>query len=965
MSQGNAWAQMRAREQMADPDRGKYSPSFSLRISHSANRVTGIKLANWIQELTPKPTIPRESSGLDYDAELALPMPKPRHARLEDTSSPIIKSGRLSKPKITKKTSTAELSLSTESNSKSEKKKSKVATLRSKFSLKDIGKEFRKEIPPLCSMPKLGGGSGNETKHASSDARDQSKPSPNFDEVRFYVPKASKVDVHPNSAPAHLSEFHHHTSDSHHCASLSPTFKHSVVHSADAGQGTKNMRLENLSLNSSSPPARSSECNYTGQPELIQVQDRVPIMKAENSHVVVSSTPRTLPLSIDVAAYTPSIYDSPKTVIKEASVSSLHMRVTQTEEHPFIVSSSDYNEKAHKKQAEGQLFMSPREPPVPPLLPNKSRARDEVRNNQSNIAIGEGQQYIAGVTSHGGYDPHPGYQGMVNLDQQLASHVDWLHLHVDTAINGLTSTVEQNTKNMYDRFRVIDTRAANHQDFIQHLQKLLSEIHHQLKMTQQEALSAEERMKAFVQQEVTKLKKELSELILPNAGVASSQVQAQDSKSDTSLSGGQGGSRPAKDGEKRSQNQNKKKSKPVQMKRDDLASNKAADNKNSVAEHNQEIKHAPVQQAEANPGKEPDDQGLGDSVPMPTTAFRAPKPQTNRAASPVLTHQEVSESPREETFGSPKLKAGKLRISSPKPITNLQPAGESIKGLGDNPPPSLQRESVYQPRSAFSSDDLKAPKKRGGMLSGFRRKGNGDNHSGNRLFRAPRCTKEGKTASSREIHPRLGRSAHTQAPVTTVTSSSASSITSSNATLATGAGGQIHREGSPSLTHPAVRTPQQKQIMADRERRLVQLNCGIQRPEYGRGQEYGQSFPFSQSFHNFGSTSHSSLATYNAPNPGYASGMIFPNSSSSSFRGVSHYQSSIHNSHRSATPPLPFQGREVGQPQYFAPHPIPPHSTLPDIGHGDGHGQSDGFEWYGDGNGSMADEAVHPKGDFF
>ncbi|KAL4916607.1 hypothetical protein BDW62DRAFT_218661 [Aspergillus aurantiobrunneus] len=971
--EGNAWAQMKARkEQNGD-----------------------ISVANPASEPTPKPSSTRKTSGLDYDAELALPMPKPRHVRPEDiVPAPLSKSSFLSRPNVTKKRSTTEPSLSsTERSSKSEvseKKKSKVATLRSKFSLKDLGKEFRKEIPSipsLSSMPRLVGGSGNEMKRASSDGEDQSTPTHNFNEAKLYVPRTRKGDVHPNSAPPQTSEFRDSSSLDKEsedsilsCPSMrtpikisddgttEAQFKHSLVHNADTDHSMTYPHLETLLSDGSSPTARAGECSNTGQPEFIQIQDRVFSMKAENNDTSVPYSPKTPPPPpfIDAAAYSPSVYDADRTVTAKASVSSLHEKASQKSQHPFIVSSSNYKEKkALEEPVDDQLFMNPRIPPIPPLLPNKSRAREEVKSNQGDLAVDE-DQYLTGVTSHGGYappPPHPDYQNTMTLEQQLASHVDSLHYHVNTAVNKITRSFENSNNwstdqvlkqvdNMFDLARVINARAVTQAEIMKDLPRLLTDARIQINLAQQETLLVEERMKAFVQQEIAELKTELSKLILSNAGVAGSQAQPPDWKSDSSHLGSHGAFRP---GDKRFQHQNKRKSR--QMKRDDWNLNKVTDKKKPAAEHNQESKPVPAQQIGATTGKESDQDRSSDSVPTPTAAFRTPKPQIDGVANPVPAKREGSAKLGEVSSGSPKLKAPKLNMSSPKPAPNSQPTAEGSqrKGPENSLSPTSEREFDNQPRSAFSSEDLKNPKKKGGMFSNFRRKGDGDSSSGNRFLRTPRRTKDGKSGSSQASQsPRLAISAPINPYATTANPYSASSATSSNATLTAVGGAQIRREDSPSLIHPALRNAQQRQIMADRERRLAQDN---------HAQAQGHGHPAS------GSTSPPlPPIPYDAPKL-FDSGMsVSAISSTSSFRGMRN----LHYPHPFTSSSLAPQTQEVGQTQYFAHHPAHPHPPLSDTGHGHGHGHDhsqlkfDSAEWYGNGNGPMENnKAGHPGGNFF
>ncbi|RDW79159.1 uncharacterized protein DSM5745_06011 [Aspergillus mulundensis] len=977
----NAWAQMKAKEReqcLSDPDKGKYS------------------LVLPPMEPTPKPLTTRKTSGLDYDAELALPMPKPRHARPEEMPPTTSKPNVLSKPNVTKKRSTTEPTLSSDRSSKSEssekKKKSKVATLRSKFSLKDIAKEYRsKETPPLSSMPKLGGSSGYGLQRTSSESEGQSKSPQTFNEPKLYAPKTRKGDVPPNSAPPHTTEFPDSSSMDKQsilsCPSskalvskgsddgkIETTFKHSLVHNTDVGQSTPNTRLETMLLDGSSPPARAGECKNTGQPELIQVQDRVFSMKAENNQLTVPSSPKTPPpppRCRDAAAYSPSVYDTPKEVGLKVPKSPLNGRNgTGNGKHPFIVSSSDFKNKAHVKQTDDQFFLEPRAPPTPPL-PMKSPDRT-VRRNQNNMTIDEAQ-YFAGVTSHGGYappPPHPGYQNTATLEQQLVTHVDSLHFHLTTVVNKLTRTFEDGNNwsadkilkqvdNVFDVARTVDGRFLTQANVMKDLQQGLMEARNQAFLARQETFLVEERMKAFVHQEVANLKNELRELIMSNTGTVKTPTQGQDSKADASHPGSQGGFKSA--GGKRNQQVNKNKSRQTKL----------TDNKKSVAEH---------QESKPGAARQPGSHSPGDSVPTPTAAYRTPGPRTDGIASPVPTKREISEEAGEGSSGSPKLKAAKLHISGPIPNSDPQSAAEGSHGKGpeSNQPSGPQRESDSNPRSVFNSDGLKTPKKKGSVFS-FHRNRNGDNQSGSRFLRTPRRTKEGKPVGIQEPQgPGFALSTPTKAHVAPAPSSSIASTASSNATAI--AIPQIQREESPSMIHPALRNAQQRHIMAERER-LGLLNHQIPAP--GQLQGHGHPLRLSHSHQSFGNrdsaatsaSPHPSYLSYDEPTP-YASAMSLATSSSTSYHDVRQYQSSMHYPHASSSSSLPHgQGTGFAQPQFLTPQLMHPHPALPGPGYPIGHSHGPipipnqldgvGIEWFGDGNVPIAPGYPDGHGLFF
>ncbi|KAL4742421.1 hypothetical protein BDV11DRAFT_180834, partial [Aspergillus similis] len=856
-------------------------------------------------------------------------------------------------------------------------------------------------------MPKLGGGSGSGNQHTSSDSEEQSKLTHTFNEAKLYVPKTRTEDMIPSSAPPHISEFRDSTSTDKQSISSCPSvqipptkgsddgkteakFKHSLVHNTGVGQSTPNAHLETVLLDGSSPPARAGEYNNTGQPELIRVHDRVISLKADKNETVMPSSPRTPPpisLRSNAAAYSPSIYDTPKEVDWKAAKSSFQKEKDIKPKHPFIVSSADYTEKAREEQNEDHMFLDPREPPLPPL-PLKSRDR-VARSNQLDSGTINETQYFTGLTSHGGYappPPHPGYQNTVTLDQQLASHVDSLHYHLDTTVNRLARTFENGNNwsvdqilkqvdSVFDLTRMINTRSATQADIMKNLSQISMEARNQAYLARQETSLVEERMKSFVQQEVAKLKNELSDLILSSHGNA--KAQCQDSSADTSHAGDQEGPRSTIG--KRNQHQCKNKSRSVSAKRDALT--RPTDNRNGISE-NQESELDLIRQTEATTTHEHTPQNISDDVPTPTAAYRTPNPRIDDVASPVPAKRDICENPGEESSGSPKAKGGKLRISGPIPISESPSAGEG--GQRENPdtnrPSSPQRELESKPRRVFSSDNLKTPKKKGSVFS-FRRKCDGDNQSGNRFLRTPRRTKESKSVSSQECQsPRFAISTPTKTRSTTAPLDSVASTTSSNATANALAGAQIQRQESPSMIHPALRNPQQRQVMAERER-LAQLNHHPRKSTQVQAQGESNSYRVSHSHQNLGNRDSPSASTspppsfvsYDGPNP-HASTTSVATSSSASFHDVRQYQPNMHYPQLSSSPSFPSQGQGlgVGQPQFLA----PPHGPSPalsgdnnNLDHGHGHSnipdQLDGVgvDWFGNINVSMGTD--YPDGDFF
>ncbi|KAK9603508.1 hypothetical protein V6Z90_001587 [Aspergillus fumigatus] len=148
---GNAWAQMKAQEQKQQQETA--NTNFDKVAQQQTTSFDKVAIPRKGPVMGARPITSRKSSGLDYDAELALPMPKPRHLPVEDNGESVeaCKSEVMINPTMIKKRSVTEparpedVKIKADENSQKEKIKSRVAALRSKLSLKDLAKEFRRD----------------------------------------------------------------------------------------------------------------------------------------------------------------------------------------------------------------------------------------------------------------------------------------------------------------------------------------------------------------------------------------------------------------------------------------------------------------------------------------------------------------------------------------------------------------------------------------------------------------------------------------------------------------------------------------------------------------------------------------------------------------------------------------------------------------------------------------------------
>ncbi|PLB37035.1 uncharacterized protein BDW47DRAFT_126715 [Aspergillus candidus] len=199
LENGNAWAQMKAKEKLQKKQQALEKVAIPLK-------------GPVMPKPPPKPAGDyRKFSGLNYDQELALPMPKPPPRGQSDKVPPATPEPKPTAHKLHKRGSPGntmderdDKDKERDKDKEKEKKKSRVAALKSKFSLKDIGKDLRKD-GPLTSLPAI--------PHSGSEGGSDDEQTPktvvsvthDIQKTRLYVPKLEDTGVHPMSAPAKLT----------------------------------------------------------------------------------------------------------------------------------------------------------------------------------------------------------------------------------------------------------------------------------------------------------------------------------------------------------------------------------------------------------------------------------------------------------------------------------------------------------------------------------------------------------------------------------------------------------------------------------------------------------------------------------------------------------------------------------------------------------------------------------------
>ncbi|RAL04213.1 uncharacterized protein BO80DRAFT_400582 [Aspergillus ibericus CBS 121593] len=519
--EGNAWAQKLAKERE------------QLRLSGESESAGGLSELKMVKTVSP------DLGKLDYDAELALAMPKPRHIHpdeFKDSSSGSTKSTSIWSRSITKKRSFTDPGRQSAMVKKTEKK-SAFKTLRSKLSLKDLAKEFRKEIPPASTMPKITIVRGSPSK-SSSDSYGRGS---NYEVEKLYTPRPKVIEVPMSAPPTQTSSLiclDDSLKDAQSPASVcTPSregsggdvgiFKHKLVHSHDAGEGPTNQHLEAVLLDGSSPAARTGEYTNSGQPEIVTMQQRACSMKAEQGSPTPGAPGPTPVRENEIArSYSPSVYEP---ALSERT-SDLPRR---EQEHPDVggipAAPPQYPDSWIEVSSDNRLSL------VSTVQPSLEGCSGEY------VTI---QVPIGSVTSRGGYapaPPDPDYRNTAALGEQLASHVGQLHFHVQCAARRLVKTFEDKNNwhmdqifhhvdTMVDLARLINNKAATQTELLREAQQTMRDVRNQLDTVRREMRVIQSNISAQVREEFERLRHDLQEqgslAVLPSASCVNSQPAA-------------------------------------------------------------------------------------------------------------------------------------------------------------------------------------------------------------------------------------------------------------------------------------------------------------------------------------------------------------------------------------------------------------------------------------------------------
>ncbi|PYH31222.1 uncharacterized protein BO87DRAFT_443628 [Aspergillus neoniger CBS 115656] len=525
VNEGNAWALRRAkeREQMrlsGDTEQGSLSSMRSVK------------------------TISPELGKLDFDSDLALPMPNPRTARansiVNDTPPSLPTSGSgsggLWSRSIAKKRSFTEpgrlaaaaASTSATGEKKSEKK-STFKALKAKLSFKDLKKEFRKEVPPASTMPKI-----TILRDDSSSLDSFAAKGNNFEVERLFTPRPRVMEVGSGSSSLSrkssvirldycLKDFDK-ASDSSVRTPMKDggggggegaRFKHSLIHSNEAEEGNTSTLLDAVLLSGSSPAARTGEFRSSRLPEVVSTPQRACSYAAEPASP--KSAASTVRESEAARTYSPSVYE---TILSDRT-SDLPRRnhgVTSIEEVISLTPTRD-SDLSVKKGSDTHL--SALASPASTFHAGPEGSSSEYVTTQ--VLLDRAQ--VLGSTGRGGFaptPPDPSYQNTAALEEQLASHVEQLHFHVQHAASKLVKTFEdknawhmdqvlRHVDTMVDLAQAINKKAAAQTELLKEAQTAVADVRAHIDTLRREVRVIKSKIITAIHEEIGKLRYDLQE----------------------------------------------------------------------------------------------------------------------------------------------------------------------------------------------------------------------------------------------------------------------------------------------------------------------------------------------------------------------------------------------------------------------------------------------------------------------
>ncbi|OJJ88399.1 uncharacterized protein ASPGLDRAFT_21937 [Aspergillus glaucus CBS 516.65] len=700
---GNAWAVMKAREKKKQQlERQQQQSTDSEKVSTSITHKPPI--LDYPSSITS-----RESSfSSSHDAKLD---PSSHHAQNQD---------QVSSSSFVGTTTEADSPREKDQRVENEVNRSRVAALRTKFSLKDIGEARREQ----------GGSglSGDDGPYSGTTTLQNS-----FDED-VLVPEKSDSGVYALSAPGSQVPS---GDDLHLAAQLSMEDGDSLEKIRNAMNAKKRTKLGNAMEDDANeqidamileatqaPTARKGQYLNSGQAEVIKTEASAQSLRAVRDE----STPEPFP----------GIHDS---------------NVSQSEMSSPIPSLSLYQ-------------------------PTSSNSRGNTLPN---------------TTTHGGSapsPPDPTYNNTITLDQQLHSHVQALHHHLNSVVSRLTKTFEssnnwtmdqilRNVEVLSDTARVMNARSVGLGESVCGAQRGLQELGERVEVLRGEIRGVEARLVDIVREEVGRLRGELGLGSL----IDSSSVMGV----------------PVMTGAKQ-----------LHPKEQDV----------SGGEHNKGTN---------NPTEKDGMVQVKPGTPLPTTPV-----QKKETTNPQRSGSSGRKNPARESSGSPE----------PRPTFDRSFSLDAVSENSQSTLQPLQKQKTDC--SAPSEEGTKTPHKK--SMFGFRRRRDtGDNQSSSfsssRFLRTPRRNKDknkDKDANSNNKALSEDLKKTTSASDSTIAPPSTPPVPKVPANLAQPQPQPQHQRAphlqpstndqnmSPSAIHPALRNPRQQQIMREREQRLHHQQTRLQ-----------------------------------------------------------------------------------------------------------------------------------------
>ncbi|KAL4892260.1 hypothetical protein BDV59DRAFT_180360 [Aspergillus ambiguus] len=744
-------------------------------------------------------------------------MPKPRHLPVSDgdqTAAPNIhKANVLTKALKRRATESSQTESVDSHKGESEKKQSRMAVLKSKFSLKDIGRDFRKDspLPSMPSLPKDGVMLQGERKSAG--------PEGPYHEARLYMPTAGESEVHPLSAPPFQTTITSDADGVNNHSLVAPEkleiplqagavdkVKISLYNAAYLeespvlGKADPMQHVRTVLLDGSSHPARTGEYSNEGHAEIINSDHRVPSMQAQGEPFTsVVNKPAVIPAA--ASPYVVSVKSNAETVKeKQSAAAESNHAVKKSDEktYPLVVSSQQMSSVASSaEQASSPFIVSSDQatynnqyyaalgqpatfgPDLSTFDPLQTMAQNPQYPAQHAMGY---DAYYAGVTGHGGYappPPQPGYQNTVTLEQHVASQADAIHHHLDTALNRVGRTLENSNNRVSDQIlrsvdsmgdlvRSLNIRSIGHTEALKEIHRMVVDVRMQLSAMQRENRQLEDRVLTLFYSEVAKVRADISALSSRVGSIPYNPVMVP--RPVTEL---QGAPDVFHRGVRSSENKLCYSKKPKKAVRKDEVEVQREETER-MEEHNSTEgivgpcdflnKHAETEQTSG--------------THMPSSSPDTDKPNI---FTQLAIPRTILKNPARVSSGSPEPKSTSLKTAAP---STVEPENGNI-----------------QAPSASSTESAKTPSKRGMFY--LRRPRDDDKLAGGRFLQTPRRNRPNTTNNPemQKTHPS--------------TPQSKSAPTSPRSHLDRI---QNQRDGSPSSIHPALRNTRQRQIMAERER---------------------------------------------------------------------------------------------------------------------------------------------------